>query len=69
MERVVGAAGGGRWAPCWVLKKQLRVFGSGWFFGFVQAWPGFPYRVREPACVVVFLVVWWGAVGCGLVVG
>jgi hypothetical protein len=34
--------------------------GSGCCFGTVQAWPGYPYRIGEPALVgVVFLVVWW----------
>jgi hypothetical protein len=31
-KECAGAAGGRRRAPCWVLKEQLRVFGSGWDF-------------------------------------
>jgi hypothetical protein len=62
MEKIwVGAAGGRRRAPCWVLKEQLRLL-----FQNRQVRPGLPYLLRKPVTVPGFGGGCWG---CGLVVG
>jgi hypothetical protein len=76
VERRVGAAGGRCWAPCWVLKKQLRGVRwlplVGWLApaGFLPGSPGMTWVTYRRCELVGGLGSGWCCCGgCGLVVG